>query len=406
MAVRRCEARGLPRPAALRLNPDYKGHRSHVTLATKEPPRHPLLQERGFQQLVMPSLLALFHMRRKSDAPLPSTRTTTKTPDELADRLAYLALTQQQQPPIARNDAFVGGFHPAAVGGNAPYGSPRRPTVAPSFPLAEAPPHPGPPPVPPRVPDIAIHSPNNGRGMSRTMGFALAESADLSVPGPSRPSTHNLQRPQLDVASRLRSDPTPYTPVQVEKARSGATLPLFSDSDEQSPLSVPLKPSARSTSTNLVVSISHPGRSVSSPAVATSSQKDLPDKVTCSGFTKAKQPRQCRRQIDRSALSLNEPVVWYCFQHRAEVLEPATFRLPDGQFVHYASTAISIHDYTPQLTRPSAFIPEYLSPDARAALRREMNRAISEKDGPGYIYVFQYRCMYSIANASAVRILI
>ncbi|KAH9842548.1 uncharacterized protein C8Q71DRAFT_733379 [Rhodofomes roseus] len=323
----------------------------------------------------MPSLLTLLHMRRKSDAPPPSTRTTTESPEEVADRLAYLNLRQQQQPPVAHNDAFVGGFHPAAVGGNGPYGGPRRPTVAPSFPVAQAPPHHGPPPVPYKVPDIAIHSPDSGRGMSRTMGFALAVSAVPGVFGPPRPSANNLQRPQLDVASRPHSDPMPYTTVQAEKARSGATLPLFSDSDDQLPLSVPPKPSARSTSTNLQVSISHPpGRSVSSPAVATSSPSDLPDKVTCSGFTKTKKPRQCRRQTDRSVLSLPESNIWYCHQHRAEMLGPATFRLATGHFDYYA-----------------LFIPEYLSPDARAALRREMTRPISEKDGEGYIYVFQYR---------------
>ncbi|KAH9926133.1 uncharacterized protein B0H18DRAFT_1006657 [Fomitopsis serialis] len=311
----------------------------------------------------MPSLPSLFHMRRKSDAP-PSTRPSVESPDEIARKLGLMSIRSQSRPPTAQDDDFVGGFHPA-VGGNAPYGSPGRP-VPPPFPT----PHPGPPPIPPRIPAMVVTPPAKEQGMSRTMEMALSP-PDFGVPGPSRRGA-GLQRPPLDASPRPRSDPVASPRTQAEGSRSVAVLPLLLDANDEPSLSAPPK-SSKSQRPSLTVqpSISHPpGRSLSSPAATTSSSSDLPENVICSGFTKSKPGERCTRRTKRSP-RLGNPL-WYCFQHLPEVNKLEKFRAQDGTLVPYKT-----------------FIPEYLSPMARANLRHHMETRISKADGLGYIYVNQ-----------------
>lgn len=334
VTLRRCDARGLPRPAALRLNPDYKGYHSHVSLATL--PLGRSLPQR-LQQPAMPILTSLFGMRRKSDASPPSSRASAgASPEEITREMCNLTISGRPQaqtqvqvqlhsrPPVRDGD-FVGGFNPAMVGGNIPYATPAR--TGPAFPDASNAPYPGPPPVPPKI----VTTPAaDRRGISRTMEYALS-SPNIGVSGPSGPSTDTLQRPSLD-ASRPRSDPAAYTRPQPDRVQPVKPLPLFRDGDDPTPASAPPRPSSsRVPLSSLQVPISYPrGRSTSSPATSPSS--DLPSKVNCSGFTKA--GKQCKRQIDRSALTTDEST-WYCHQHEPEVLKNKKFRLPNGDFDDY-----------------------------------------------------------------------
>ena len=351
VTLRRCAARGLPRPAALRLNPDYKGYHTHVSLATL--PLGRSLPQR-LQGSAMPILTSLFGMRRKSDAPPPSSRASAgASPGEITREMCKLTISgrpqaqaQVQVPshsrPPPQDDNFVGGFRPGMVGGSVPYATPLR--SAPTVPSAFTPPHPGPPPVPPKM---VITPAGDKGGISRTMEYALS-SPGLGVAGPSRPPPNSLQRPALD-APRPRSDPAAYTRPPADNVQPTVPLSLFSDEDDQPPLSVPSRPSSsRASPPGLRVPTSQTrGRSVSSPAVSPSS--DLPSKFTCSGFTKAG-PR-CKRQKNRSALPLNA-TEWYCPSHLKEALEPDQFPVLGGGFVKYSRSVVfylvsehSLNDY-------------------------------------------------------------
>ena len=331
---RRCDARGLPRPAALPLNSDYKGFHTHVALATT-PLSHSIPQR--LRRPAMPSLHSLFGMRRKSDAPPPSARASADaSPEDITRKLAMMTISPQPQAqmqvqaqshsrPPPRDGQFVGEFHPAMVGGNVSYPVPAQ--TGPTFPGVSTPPHPGPPPVPPK---IVTTSPVEIREMSRTMEYALS-SPNLGASGPSGPSTGTLPRPPLD-ASRPHSDPAVYMRPQADRVQPVKPLPLFRDGDDPITVSAPPRPSSsRLLPPSLQVPISYPrGRSTSSPATSPSS--DLPSKVNCSGFTKA--GKQCKRQIDRSALTTDEST-WYCHQHEPEILKNKKFRLQNGDFDDY-----------------------------------------------------------------------
>lgn len=334
--LRRCEPRGLPHPAALRLNSYYKGYRTHVPLATIPLSRS---APQRLQPLPMSILHSLFGMRRKSDAPPPDSRTSTHaSPEDVTRELGMMNLrtqpqrhaqvqVQSQLQPPQQDGSFVGGFHPAAVGGNVPYATSVR--SGPTFPNASTPPHPGPPPVPPKIVNT---SPVDKRGISRTMEYALS-SPGVGTSGSSRPSADRLQRPSLD-ASRPRSDPAAYTRPPADRTQPVKPLPLFRDGDDPPSISAPPQPSSsRLPQPSLQVPISLRGRSTSSPATSPSS--DLPPKVNCSGFTKASKP--CKRQIDRSALTMDSST-WYCHQHEPERLKNKKFRLPNGDFDDYKST--------------------------------------------------------------------
>lgn len=337
VSLRRCDARGLPRPAALRLNSDYKGHYTHVPLRTIPLGRAESPQR--LQQPAMPMLHSLFGKRRKSDAPSSSSRASADaSPEDVIRKLNMMAISPQPQRgqvhlqspmrPPPQDGVFIGGFHPAMVGGNVPYAPPVR--LGQTFPDTPAPPHPGPPPVPPKIVNT---SPVDKRGISRTMEYALS-SPGVGIPGPLRSSADRLQRPSLDT-SRPHSDPAAYTRPPANRTQPGNPLPLFRDGDYHTPVSTPPQPSSsRLPPPSLQVPISYPrGRATSSPATSPSS--DLPSKVNCSGYTKA--GKQCKRQIDRSALTMDEST-WYCHQHEPEILKNKKFRLPNGDFDDYKST--------------------------------------------------------------------
>jgi len=70
------------------------------------------------------------------------------------------------------------------------------------------------------------------------------------------------------------------------------------------------------------------------------------------------------------------PIERFCFQHTKELL------LPTGFYSRAQPTEwIKFEDW----------IPDYLTPETKAALRVEMEKPSSDKDEPGYIYTYEIR---------------
>ncbi|KAL1677029.1 hypothetical protein EV122DRAFT_215066 [Schizophyllum commune] len=106
--------------------------------------------------------------------------------------------------------------------------------------------------------------------------------------------------------------------------------------------------------------------------------------VQCSGVTKA--GARCTRMVKSgpalasmrgsgSSEDDDEEVLRFCFQHSKEVLQPTGF------YARKNGTWVDFKDW----------IPEYLEPDTKVALRAEMEKSRTLSDEPGYIYTFEIR---------------
>ncbi|KDQ12363.1 hypothetical protein BOTBODRAFT_113261 [Botryobasidium botryosum FD-172 SS1] len=170
----------------------------------------------------------------------------------------------------------------------------------------------------------------------------------------------------------------PVTPARIPNPSSigSARLPFVSTPNLlqsfQTPASPPpsLPPRKKRAS-----SISPPSPTASE---APSSGSPPADTIQCGGVTKS--GKQCSRLIKTvhplSFISPGVPIERYCFQHTKELL------LPTGFYSRAKPTEwIKFEDW----------IPEYLTPETKAALRVEMEKPASAKDEPGYIYTYEIR---------------
>ncbi|PFH50683.1 hypothetical protein AMATHDRAFT_85625 [Amanita thiersii Skay4041] len=253
----------------------------------------------------------------------------------LAESLNALNLTN------GKNDShFVGGFHPALQSGASH--------------LSESPvlSTPRPPPVPSktnqsaRPPSMPFPQSQTAGEYSKTMQYALAQGNNLKLDSPINQEEHKSTSP-------IPATP-PKTPSKSHTLASNDTL------------HTPVRPSKQRLSSTASLP--------SSPNAQTQTQ--------CAAFTKA--GKRCTRQVKHgpplsrsSSSESGESESWprYCFQHIKEINSATGFYArKNGVWIDYKN-----------------WIPKHLQADTQAALRSEMEKARSQTDVPGYIYVFEIR---------------
>ncbi|KDQ12369.1 hypothetical protein BOTBODRAFT_134940 [Botryobasidium botryosum FD-172 SS1] len=103
------------------------------------------------------------------------------------------------------------------------------------------------------------------------------------------------------------------------------------------------------------------------------------DQTQCSGITKSTNPeRRCLRFVTTvhplSLFSPGVPIKRYCFHHTKESTTGFYSRVKPNEWIKFED-----------------WVPEYLIPETKTALRVEMEKAVSAKDEPGYIYAYETR---------------
>ncbi|KAH7107357.1 hypothetical protein BKA62DRAFT_610935 [Auriculariales sp. MPI-PUGE-AT-0066] len=175
-----------------------------------------------------------------------------------------------------------------------------------------------------------------------------------------------LSQPDLAGSNRPASAPAPHPSVAFP-----ATPPRRKNSSPTSPggLAVPStpRPHAHSNPT-----------APSSPAVNDN------DVTRCAGITKG--DRRCQNKV-KAGIPLTyidgvpeEDIERYCHLHLKVILEPTGLysRKQPNVWLEFTASV-------------DPLIPDNLSQGTQAALRTEISKAASSKDGPGYVYTFEIR---------------
>ncbi|RDB21253.1 hypothetical protein Hypma_011496 [Hypsizygus marmoreus] len=274
---------------------------------------------------------------------IPSATRPKTEGHDLIQSFDALALSNTQ--PYHPDPSFIGGFNPlyAPASHQQSHSSPSL------FPVL---PKPTSLPRPPAMPKPYEHASGTP---SLTMQIALhpeGEPFTSHRPRPLRP----FSTPVLPSSSIYPSAPTSSS---TKPSQTSATPPK------------PKRPRASSTST-------------SSNSTAASQQ--------CAGVTKA--GKRCARQV-KSGPPLSQYTIEdhgeitssaierFCFQHTKELLGPSGYYArKDGEWVTFGD-----------------WIPPYLQPETRVALRIEMEKSRSQSDIAGYIYTFEIRGMCNVPRS-------